>query len=238
VHGRFEKFLIRNSGGFIINRDKLKNPVYKQCIIQYLSTLIRNGVPVLYFPELEPEDNSRISGLSENFFQLLNEVLYQESTEIVLVPSEILYKNRINESEIDGLFTEQMHFHFSMPLYLSDFTRQSQALTSIPGLIQDIWIRDEIIMPHHVICAVLVENDFSIHHGKLKKYIDNYMDKNYLPINKSSRQIVAEGIKFLLKNKIIDKYDDKYKGIERDKIKIFAEVLSSKKEKQGLGGID
>ena len=235
VHGKIDRFLIRNSGGFIINRDKLKNVVYKQCIIQYLSTLIRNGVPVLYFPELEPEKNSSISGLSENFFQLLNEVLYQETTEIVLVPSEILYKNRLNESEIIGLFSEQMHLHFSMPLYLSDFTRQSQALTSIPDLIQDIWIRDEIIQPHHVICAILVENNFSIYQGKLKKYIDNYMDKNYLPLNKSSRQIVSEGVKFLLKNKIINKFDDNYKGIETEQIRIMANILNSKKEKQGLG---
>jgi hypothetical protein len=162
-------------------------------------------------------------------------VLYQETTEIVLVPSEILYKNSLNESEIKELFSDQMHFHFSMPLYLSDFTRQSQALTSIPDLIQDIWTRDEIIQPHHVISAILVENDFSIYQSKLKKYIDNYMDKNYLPINKSSRQIVSEGIKFLLKNKIIDKYDDNYKGIETEQIRIMADVLKRKKEKQGFG---
>lgn len=235
VHGKIERYLIRNSGGFIINRDKLKNVVYKQCIIQYLSTLIRNGVPVLYFPELEPEKNSSISGLSENFFQLLNEVLYQESTEIVLVPSEILYKNRINESDINGTFTEQMHLHFSMPLYLSDFTRQSQALTSIPELIQDIWMRDEIILPHHVICAVLADNNFKIQQNKLKKYIDNYMDRKYIPLNKSSRQIASEGIKFLLKNRILDKSDDIFKGIDTEKIKFFADILNRKKEKQGIG---
>ena len=234
VKGRLSRFLIRNSGGFIIDRRKLKNVVYKQCIIQYLSTLIRNGVPVLYFPELEPEKNSRINELSENFFQLLNEVLYQESIEIVLVPSEILYKNRVNESEVTGIFTEQMHLHFSMPLYLSDFTKQSQVLTSIPELIENIWIRDEIILPHHIICAILVQKDFNINHGKLKKYIDQYLEKNFIPINKSSRQIASEGTKFLLKNRIINRYDDVYKGIALEDIKFYSDIINKKRENQGL----
>lgn len=235
VHGRFSKFFIRNSGGFIINRSKLKNIVYKQCIIQYLSTLIRNGVPVLYFPELEPEKNSKISELSENFFQLLNEVMYQEATEIVLVPSEILYRNRVTESETNEIFSEQMNLHFSMPLFLSDFTRQSQAFTSIPELIQNIWVRDEIILPHHVICSILSEKNFSVNQGKLKKHIDHYLEKNHLPLNKSSRQIASEGIKFLLKNKIINKRGDNYTGIEIEKIKDYANIISRKKEQQGLG---
>jgi len=235
VKGKLARFFVRNSGGFIIERSKLKNIVYKQCIIQYLSTLIQNGVPVLYFPELEPEKNSRISELSENFFQLLNEVLYQESIEIVLVPSEILYKDRIKESEVKGIFTEKMHLNFSMPLYLSDFTKQSQALTSIPELIESIWIKDEIILPHHIICAILAEKDFSISMGKLKKYIDQYMENNYMPLNKSSRQIASEGTKYLLKNKIINKYDDNYKGIEIEEIKFYADIINKKREKQGLG---
>ncbi len=234
VNGKLEKFFIRNSGGFIINRSKLENIVYKQCIIQYLSILIRNGVPVLYFPELEPEKNSQISDLSENFFQLLNEVMYQEATEIVLVPSEILYRNRITESETNEIFTEQMHLHFSMPLFLSDFTRQSQAFTSIPELIQNIWARDEIILPHHVICAILSEKNFSVNQGKLKRYIDSYLEKNYLPINKSSRQIASEGTRFLLKNKIINKNGDNYTGVEIEKIKDYANIINRKKEQQGL----
>ncbi len=234
INGKLEKFFIRNSGGFIINRSKLDNIVYKQCIIQYLSTLIRNGVPVLYFPELEPEKNSQISDLSENFFQLLHEVMYQEATEIVLIPSEILYSNRVRESETNEIFTEQMHLHFSVPLFLSDFTRQSLAFTSIPELIQNIWERDEIILPHHVICGILSERDFSLNQGKLKRYIDKYLEKNYLSLGKSSRQIASEGIKFLLKNKIINKNNDNYTGVEIDKIKDYANIINRKKEHQGL----
>ena len=111
IKSRLHKYLLRKSGGFIIHQTKLNNMLYLECVMEYLSTLISHGVPFLYFPELQGVD-SDLPATNEKFFNMLNNVMFKETTEVVLIPSEITYKNRVNDSEIKESFTETGWYQF------------------------------------------------------------------------------------------------------------------------------
>lgn len=226
--GWFNRFLLRKCGGYIIHRSRSGNLLYRECVIQYISTLISHGVPLLYFPENEPEKNSVISPLNEYFFDLLNTVMYQESTEIVLIPTEIAYSNKLDESEETPLFSEPATINFSSPLFLSDFTKQIHSEISVHAMIRELWISDEIILPQHIICEIMKQKNYMIKAGKLKKYIERFISENNLVVSYSNKQILSNGLKFLLKHDIVQKKNDYLVGIKVEVISRYSEMLRNK----------
>lgn len=226
--GWLNKYLLRKCGGFIIHRSRAGNLLYRECVIQYISTLISHGVPLLYFPEHEPETNSVISPLNEYFFELLNSVMYQESTEIVLIPIQIAYSNKLDETEDIPFFSEPLTINYSSPMFLSDFTKQIHSEISVHDMIKDSWISDEIILPQHIICAIMHQKNYMIKAGKLKKYIERFITENNLVVTYSSKQVLNNGLKFLLKNEIVQKKNDYIVGIKTDIISRYSELLKRK----------
>lgn len=224
---RFMKYLVRKSGGFIIHQSKLNNTLYLECIMEYLSILAGHGVPFLYFPELQGTDSPLLAP-NDKFFKMLNSVMFKETTEVVLIPSEITYTSRMDETETKDLFTEPVGINFSSPVFLSEYTRQSSSDIPISELIHKIWILDEIILPHYIICGILYENDFTVKVSRLKKMIYTYIADNRIIINKSDKIIMNEGLKVLQKNSIIVRKDDFYIGLKQDVIKKFADFIKIK----------
>ncbi|HOP62969.1 MAG TPA: NAD(P)H-dependent glycerol-3-phosphate dehydrogenase [Spirochaetota bacterium] len=227
--GRLNRFLLKRAGGYIINNSIFGNLLYRECVIQYISTLIGHGVPLLYFPENYPEKNSIISSMDEHFFQLINDVMYQESTEIALIPLQLTYNDKLNESEGSSPLSDSADISFSEPLFLSDFTRQIYADTSVADMIKESWLSDEIILPHHIICGILQLKNNIIKAGKLKKYIERFISENSLYIPYNSRQIINKGLKFLYKNDIVQKKDEYIAGVKFDEINRYSEIIKRKK---------
>jgi glycerol-3-phosphate dehydrogenase (NAD(P)+) len=223
----FIKFLIRKCGGFIIHQSKLNNMLYLECIMEYLSILTSHGVPFLYFPELQGKDSSLLIQ-NDKFFNMLNNVMFKETTEVVLIPSEITYKNKLDEKEIKEPFTEPVGINFSTPVFLSEYTRKSNLEVSISELVHKIWIIDEIILPHHIISGILSENGFIIKSSKLKKKINKYIADNRIIINKSERAIINEGLKYLQKHSIITKRDDYLVCLKHEAVKKFTDLVKNK----------
>ncbi len=228
LNSKFRKYLVRKCGGFIIHQSKLSNKLYLECIMEYLSILASHGVPFLYFPELQGSEASPVTP-NDKFFDMLNSVMFKETTEIVLIPSEISYKNRLNESDIKEPFTEPVAINFSSPVFLSEYTKKSHLEISISELIHKIWMLDEIIFPHYIVCGILSENNYIIKASKLRKRISKYTADNRIIINKSDKAIFNEGIKFLLKHSIIVKKDDYYAAINQEHIDNFADKIKRKK---------
>ena len=195
--------------------------------MEYLSILTSHGVPFLYFPELQGADSTILSP-NEKFFTMLNNVMFKETTEVVLIPAEITYKTRLYESESRASFTEPVGINFSSPVFLSEYTRKSKGEISISELIHKIWILDEIILPHYIICSILAENDFIIKISRLKKIISKYITDNMIIIKKSDKAIVNDGVKFLLKHSIIAKKDDCYITLKHDLVTKFSWIIRNK----------
>ena len=231
LKSKLDKFLIRKCGGVIIYREKLNNILYLACVIEYLSMLAKHGLPFIFFPELFATEQDKLES-NEKFFNMLNTIMFDESTEIVLIPLEIAYKKKVNESEFKKVFTEPVTVNFSSPLFLSEFTKESRAEVSIIDLITKIWLRDEILIPHHIISGILFENDYTMKTSKLKKEIGRYIADKRLIIDRPEKSIINEGIKFLLRNEILVRKDDHYIVLNQDLVKKFSEVVKNKNSKE------
>jgi len=227
LKSRLDKFLVRKCGGFIIYREKLNNMLYLECIIEYLSMLAKHGVPFIFFPELFTSEPNNLD-LNKKFFNMLNDIMYNEATEIVLIPLEIAYKKRVDESEFRKVFTEPVSINFSAPIFLSEFTKESSTEISIFDLVKKIWIADEILFSHHIISGILCENDFAMKTSKLKKVIGKFIADHRIIIDRSEKSIINEGVKFLLKNEILVRKDDHYIVLKQDLIKKFSDVIKNK----------
>lgn len=223
--GWFNRFLLKKTGGYIIHRSRTGNLLYQECVIQYISTLISHGVPLLYFPEKEPEKNSEISKLDEYFFQFINTVMFNELTEIILVPVQISYNNKITEADETPILSDAVTLNYSSPLFMSDFTQQIHAGTSFTEIIKKTWINDEIIQPQHIICGILQQKNLLIKSGKLKKYIERFLNENRIVTSYSVKQIISNGLKFLIRNEIIQKKDDYLVGLKTDIILKYSELI-------------
>ena len=226
--GLIKKFLLKKSGGYIIHNTRFNNILYRECVSQYLTALISHGVPILFFPEIEPETSSRISPVNEDFFTLLNTVMYQESTEIVLIPAQLSYRTRLNEKQAVKTFTDQVIINFSSPVFLSNFTDKVHADTEVSEVIKETWLNDDIILPQHIICGIMSEKNNIIKAGKLKKYIDRYIDEKQLPVNLSRKKILHDGVKFLVKNNIVKRNDEYLIAIQPEIISRYAEIAARK----------
>jgi len=224
------RFLIKRSGGFVVDTSRLNNAVYRECLIQYLSILIKHGVPVLFFPELNPSPECGLTSLSENFFRLLNEVMYEESTEIALVPGSICYNSLIIETVIRPPFREAVTVNLSDPIFLSDFTKESSSERSVPDYINEVWASDEIILPKHIICGILDENNNVIKTNRLRKSINKYLNSKNIVSDKNAKHIFSEGLKFLLKNGVVIKKDNYVMAANNSVIKQYAELINRKEE--------
>jgi hypothetical protein len=193
--------------------------------------LAKHGVPFIFFPELFASEQNNLES-NEKFLDMLNTIMFDEATEIVLIPLEIAYKKKVNESEFKKVFTEPVTVNFSSPLFLSEFTKESRAEVSIIDLIKKIWLMDEILLPHHIISGILLENDFTMKTSKLKKEIGKYIADKRLIIDRPEKSIINEGIKFLVKNEILVRKDDYYIVLNQDLVKKFAEVIKNKNSKE------
>ncbi len=227
VRSSFKKFFIRKCGGFIVYQSKLNNPLYLECIMEYLSILTSHGVPFLYFPELQGSDSACLTP-NDKFFDMLNTVMFKETTEVVLIPIEITYKNKVVESDQKIPLTEPVSINFSSPIFLSEYTRKANIQISISELIRKIWILDEIVLSHYIICGILLENGFMIKISKLKRMINKYITDKRIIINRSDKAIINEGTRFLLKNSIIAKKDEYYVGLKQDLIVKFSDIITKK----------
>ena len=153
--------------------------------------------------------------------------MYQESTEIVLIPAQITYSNKLNESDDIPVFSEPAIINFSSPLFLSDFTKQIHSEISVHAMIRELWISDEIILPQHIICSILQQKSYILKAAKLKKYIERFISENNLPVPYNSKQILNNGLKFLLKNDIIQKKNDYLVGAKIDIISRYSEIIKT-----------
>ncbi len=143
ITSKWNKYLLKKLGGFTVDENKISNIVYREVLSEYLATMIDNGVPLLYFPDIDEQDNSDIS---KNFFSIITEEMYKHTIEIALIPIEISYKPEdLNNGKSNLSFRKQMGIspiiHFSEPLFLSDFTKNN-TLIDLPEIVKNVWKND------------------------------------------------------------------------------------------------
>jgi len=225
VKTSLEKMAIKLMGGFIIDTSKINNVVYREVVKQYLSTLTENGVPFLYFPE------SVQNGMgADSFYSMISDIIFRHTVEIILIPMELSYAHSMDESILSLLalrthMSRSAMINFSEPAFLSEFTRETESLTTLGEKVQKIWKRDKKIFPHVMIAKILQDNTYEIELKQLESASYKYFRILQVSPPSKMKKFINAGVSFLKKEKTVMKENGMLKVLKRMEIDNYAALL-------------
>lgn len=227
--GMRDMFFLRRCGGFVVDRERLGNPVYRETLRQYLSTLAGHGVPLLYFPDRE--ERSAGGPLLNEFYSAVTESLYKHTVEMALIPVEVSHLRRPDEQggrriPVGYVLSRVVHVNFSDPIYLSEYTRQPHMMIGLDGIIQNVWQRDRKIFPHNLLCRLLIDHGYSIKYDSSAKMVREYLSRSGRRVDYHPAKIVRRGMQFLARNGIASIKDGWIVVEKRDEADYYSRVLS------------
>lgn len=91
--------ILKNSGGFFVHKDKLDDELYRACVYEYISKLIRSKTIIEHFIEMSRSKNGKIQRARNvvlPFF--IDAFLENPSADIKFVPITMNY-DRVHEGE-------------------------------------------------------------------------------------------------------------------------------------------
>ena len=223
-----DMFFLRRCGGFVVDRDRLANPVYRETVRQYISVLAGHGVPLLYFPHREQRDGAD-PDLNE-FYSAVTESLYKHTVEMALIPVEVSHFRRPDEQggsriPVAAVLSRIVHVNFSDPIYLSEYTRQPHLMIGLDGIVRSVWGRDLKIFPHNILCRLLVDHKYNVKYDSSAKMVREYLSRSGRRIDYHPAKIVRRGMQFLVRNGIASVRDGWIIADRRDEVEYYAKAL-------------
>ncbi len=127
VKGRLHRFILKSAGGFVVDETRLQNRVYRESVAKYLSTMIENGVPLLFFTGTEHgnEEKAGKDTDSARFYDILANTMFKHTIEIALVPVAVCKSPAgNNKSSIVDMTGRDYEINISDIHFLSEFTKR------------------------------------------------------------------------------------------------------------------
>lgn len=217
-------FMLRRFGGYVVDIRKLDNVVYRETLVQYLSTMAGHGVPMLYSTAYAPGSGG---GERDEFVAAVSDCLYKHTAEVAMVPVEVSHLRKPKSPERGTISYRELlanvtQVHFSKPTYLSEYTKRPHLIMGIPGAIAAAWAQDRKIFPHYIICRLLADGDYSIREDALLKMVKNMIAGSGRTVDYSPAAIVKKGVRFLGKNSIAAVKDGVLTARDRSLVDYFA----------------
>jgi len=224
-----DRFILKRIGGFMVNKEKLCNMVYREALGQYLSALAGYGVPVLYSPSFDPEEP--LDPAHNEFMSAITDCLYEHTVEVALVPVEVSYLSKPAECaggsiSYRSVLTNVTQVNFSKPVYLSDYTKQPNMISGLPGAITGTWEKDRKIFPHYVLCKILADNNFTVTSNAAVTLVKAYIKRAGRHFDYGPGKIVRKGLRFLAGNGIVTLKEDVIIAKDRELVKYYANMLT------------
>ncbi len=234
VKNRLRKVLLKFAGGYIVNISRLGNPLYREVVKAYLSTLLEHGVPVLFFPELLFFKDGRLREIHEEFVSVVVESLKKNTEEIALIPVEISYFRRppgSGDTADPGYISwkraleNTVSVNFSKPVMASDYSHRDNALGIIVSVVRNRWQSDAHVYPHYLFCALLREHDYALKVSEAKRLVKEYLWEHERLEGYSPREVMRMGIGFLEENGLGRVEDRVIRATARDEVDYYAGLM-------------
>jgi len=228
IAGTRERFILKLCGGFLVDRSRIDDAVYRETLVQYMSTIAGHGIPVLYAPSYMP---GQAVAESDELLTALNDSLYRHTVELALVPVEVSYLGKPAEIH-DGtmrfrdLLSDVAHVNFSKPILLSEYTRRPHMIMGIPATVMGIWRKDRKIFPHYIICRILADNDYRIPSDTALRLVRKYMTKAGRPFDYAPAKVLKKGLAYLEKHSIVSTDRGEVRSDDRALVDYYAGLLS------------
>ncbi|MBP7735802.1 MAG: NAD(P)-binding domain-containing protein [Spirochaetes bacterium] len=225
--GSRDRFILKRCGGFVVDRSKLGNAVYRETIVQYLATVTGHGVPMLYSVSYDRGVDNRPE--NDEFLMAVNECLYRHTAEVALVPVEVSYLGKpagaFGSIRYSSLLADVTGINFSKPVMLSEYTKRSHMIKGIPETVRGIWKKDMKIFPHYIICKILADNDHSVKDDALISLVKHYTSKAARQFDYAPSKIVKKGLRYLEKSGLVSAEKGRITSTDRSAVEYFAAIL-------------
>ncbi len=228
IYSGRDRFLIKRCGGFIVDKERLDNTVYRETLVQYMSTMAGHGVPMLYSASYSR--GVEIGEGRDAFIAAVSECMYKHTAEVALVPVEVSYLGKpagLRDGAIRyrELVSDVTQVHFSMPLLLSEYTKRPYIIMGIPSIVMGTWDKDRKIFPHYIICRILADSNYTIRSDTLLKLVKDRMLKAGRQFDYSPAKIVKKGLRYLEKNSIVSTSNGLVNADDRSLVEYYAKLL-------------
>lgn len=228
ITGSRDRLILKLCGGFVVDRTRLGDAVYRETLVQYLSTIAGHGMPVLYAPSY-----LQGGGIAESdeLLSAVNDSLYRHTTELALVPVEVSYPDRpagLREGALPfrDLLSDAAHVNFSKPMLLSEYTKRPHMIMGIPSTVMGTWVKDRRIFPHYIICRILAENDYSIPAEAVPRLVKKYMTGAGRQFDYTPARIVKKGLRYLEKHSIVSTEHGSVRAADRTLVDYYAKLIT------------
>ncbi len=231
VKTRVRRLLLKFSGGYIINIGRLGNPLYREVVKVYLSTLLEHGVPVLFFPELLFFKDGRLREINEEFILTIVDSLRKNTEEIALVPVALsYYRKPVSTGDMGSpagvswkrALDNTVRVSFSKPVMVSDYSHKDNALAVISSVVRSRWRADAHVFPHYLLCKLLKDGGYELKISDAKRAVKEHLWEYDTLRGYSYREIMRSGIGFLEKNGIGRVEDRIIYATSRDEVDYYA----------------
>jgi glycerol-3-phosphate dehydrogenase (NAD(P)+) len=228
VAGLRDRFILKRCGGFVVDRSRLDDDLYRETLVQYLSTMAGHGVPMLY---TAPYKQGQQVAARDEFLSAITECLYKHTAEVALVPVEVSYLGKPAELEngtirYRDLLTDVTHVNFSRPLLLSEYTKRPHMIMGIPSTVMGTWEKDRKLFPHYIICKILADSNYTIKTDALLKQIKSYTSKAGRQFDYTPSKLIKKGLNYIEKNSIASVTNSTVTADDRAAVDYFARMLS------------
>ncbi len=234
VLDELKQYILRLMGGYFIDSDRLSNPVYKELVQNYLSTLVGHGVQILFFPEIKLSKNGEIGRINREFLFRMMDALYKNMEEIALIPVEISYYKRPYEIDhgisddilsIRNVLGNRIKINFSDPVFISDFSTSRDTIDLLSKNILSRWKADSYIYPHYIFCKIIKDNNYQLDMNEASKYIIKFLQKHNLQNKYKVKNIQKKGLDFISRNGIGKVNDNALSIIKKEEIDYYSNMI-------------
>ncbi|MDY6935746.1 MAG: NAD(P)H-dependent glycerol-3-phosphate dehydrogenase [Spirochaetota bacterium] len=234
INSRFKRYFLKLMGGYVIDTNRLYNPIYREITETYLSTLIEHGVQVLFFPELEISKDGKIGKIDQDFPSLIMKSLYKNSEEIALIPIEVSYYQRplVNNNDstkvltVKNVLNNRARVNFSDPIITSDLLNTDKFISHITDIINLKWKTDSYIFPHYIFCRIIRENNYELAMDDARKAIEHFLQHLNMEKRYKAKSILKKGIEFIEKNNIGQQRDGRIIIMKKDDIDYYSNLIT------------
>lgn len=231
LRGAFRRMLFRLAGGYVVDVDRVDNPVYRETLKSYLSILLQHGVPVLFFPEISATRPGDPVAIRDDILDLVFESLYQSTEEIAVVPLEMSYyrmtgAGREGDSvSIGAALHNTVAIHFSDPIPLSFHSHRRNFHSEVLSLIRYRWKKDAVVLPHYLFCRILKEHGYAMRYSELKRTVKEFLKKHGMADSFRARDVVKAGADFIQRNGIGFVESNRVVITSHDEVDYFADCV-------------
>ncbi len=147
LSGNLMKMVIKRTGGYCVDRGRMKNPLYLETLMRYLSETVAHGIPVLYFTGSGDGRDAGPGGNDSGFIAMLIDTLVRTTEEIAVIPVSIS-KDREHPPSTSGklrrfssfdVFTTRARVYFALPLMVSEFMQENDTVQVLGEAVKSRW---------------------------------------------------------------------------------------------------